>query len=60
MTACVAGRRNGEHVVIELDCILPFMICSTGARGAIVSVHDSFAAKLLSEQLMICDVIAVR
>ena len=60
MTARVAGRRNGEKIIFELDCILAFHNLFNPESGrAVVSMHDSFAAKLFPEQLLVCNVIAV-
>ena len=61
VTTRVTRRRNSEQIVLELDRVLASQnLFDTKARGAIISVHDSFAAKLLSKQFVIGDVVLVR
>ena len=61
VAAGMAGGGNDQQVLIEAHCFVAFNDpLDAEARRTVVSVHDSLAAKLLSKQLMIRDVIAVR
>ena len=61
MAARVSRRRDDEQVLVESNRLLAFdNSFNAYSRGAVFGVHHTLAAKLISKQLMISNIVAVR
>jgi len=61
MAARVSRRWDDEQIVVESNRLLAFdNSFNTYSRGAVIGVHHTFAAKPISEQLMMGNIVAMR